>query len=111
MMRSFVALALLLEASIALADTGSPWNGCRSLQRHGKRPEAKACFERLAGGSDPMSRAEGLWGLNQYEEANNEFKRAAKELPQSAEVRTEWGLLFLDRFNPAEAANLFNEAL
>ncbi len=61
--------------------------------------------------SDALSRAEGYRGLQQYDEANREFKSAYKEQPQSAEVRTEWGLLFLDRFNAAEAANLFNEAL
>ncbi|MFL6415066.1 MAG: tetratricopeptide repeat protein [Bryobacteraceae bacterium] len=111
MMRGFVSLALVLGTSVGAAFAASPWKNCQAMARHGKRSEAKACFERLVRGPDSMSRAEGFWGLGQYDEAKNDFARAYKEQPQSAEARTEWGLLFLERFNPGEAANLFNEAL
>jgi len=111
MIRTFFSLALVLGTGLAWPDTPSPWKDCRSLERHGKRAESMACFERLTRRPDAMSRAEGSWGLDQFEEANNQFKLAYKEQPQSAEVRTDWGLLFLDRFNPSEAANLFSEAL
>jgi tetratricopeptide (TPR) repeat protein len=111
MMRTFLPLALAIGLSCASAFAASPWNNCRALERHGKRAEAKACFERLIRASDSLSRAEGSWGLRLYDDANREFKNAYKEQPQSAEVRTEWGMLFLERFNAGEAANLFNEAL
>lgn len=110
-MRPFLYFAFAFGTSFASAYGASPWNGCRALEHHGKGSEAKVCFERLVRASDPLSRAEGYWGLEQYDDANREFKSAYREQPQSAEVRTEWGLLFLDRFNAGEAANLFNEAL
>jgi tetratricopeptide (TPR) repeat protein len=111
MRRTSLPLALAIGLSCASAFAASPWKDCRALERHGKRAEAKACFERLVRASDSLSRAEGAWGLRLYDEANREFKSAYKEQPQSAEVRTEWGGLFLERFNAGEAANLFNEAL
>jgi cellulose synthase operon protein C len=58
-----------------------------------------------------FDRAEGYWGLGQYEEANEQFRIAYNEGKNSPAVRVEWGRLFLERFNPAEAANLFQEAL
>src|SRR3954447_20942643 len=111
MMRRLLHLALALGATLGCAYAAQPWKDCRSLERHGKRSEAKACFGHLLRAPDAMSRAEGFRGLGQYEEAKGEFARAYKDQPQSAEVRTEWGLLFLDRFNAGEAATLFNEAL
>ena len=84
---------------------------CRTLRHHGKLPEAKACFARLAAGANPYARAEGLWALEQYQEANDQFKGLIKQEPKNALYRVRWGLLFLERFNPNEAGNLFNEAL
>ncbi len=84
---------------------------CRTLRHHGKLNEAQACFTELTRSSDSFLRAEGEWGLDRYEDANDQFRLAFKDHPNSAEVRTEWGLLFLERFNRGEAENLFNEAL
>src|SRR6202035_948061 len=84
---------------------------CRSFRHHGKLPEAQSCFARLAAGSNPYARAEGLWALEQYQEANDQFKALVKQEPKNALYRVRWGLLFLERFNPNEAGNLFNEAL
>ena len=111
MMRRFLPLAVALGLSCSSGFAASPWKDCRTLDRHGKRAEAKACFERLIRAPESLSRAEGHWALRQYEDANREFRTAYKEQPQSAEVRTDWGFLFLERFNAGEAANLFNEAL
>jgi cellulose synthase operon protein C len=86
-------------------------DNCRALRHHGKVKEAQVCFAGLASSTDSFLRAEGNWGLDRYDEANNQFRLAFKEHPNSAEVRTEWGLLFLERFNRAEAGNLFKEAL
>jgi Flp pilus assembly protein TadD len=84
---------------------------CRGLQHHGKLTEAQACFGRLAAGSNPYLRAEGLWGLERYQDANEQFKALIKQEPKNAMYRVRWGYLFLERFNTTEAGNLFNEAL
>ncbi len=84
---------------------------CRSFKHHGKLPEAQSCFAKLAAGSNSYARAEGLWALERYQDANDEFKALVKQEPKNALYRVRWGLLFLERFNPTEAGNLFNEAL
>jgi tetratricopeptide (TPR) repeat protein len=84
---------------------------CRTLRHHGKLPEARTCFARLASNADPAARAEGLWGLEQYKEANEQFREALKAHPKSVEIRVRWGRLFLERFNKDEAKGLFQEAL
>ncbi len=60
---------------------------------------------------DPAARAEALWKLERYQEANNEFRAAVERNPKNAALRVRWGRLFLERFNKAEAAKLFEEAL
>jgi len=84
---------------------------CHGLQHHGKLTEAQACFGRLAAGSNPYLRAEGLWALERYQDANEQFKALVKQEPKNALYRVRWGFLFLERFNTNEAGNLFNEAL
>jgi tetratricopeptide (TPR) repeat protein len=84
---------------------------CRALRHRGKLPEARTCFARLAGVPDPYLRAEGLWALEQYQEANDQFREALKQHPKSVEIRVRWGRLFLERFNKDEAKGLFEEAL
>jgi tetratricopeptide (TPR) repeat protein len=84
---------------------------CRGMRHHGKMTEAQTCFARLAAGSNPYPRAEGLWALERYQEANDQFKALIKQEPKNALYRVRWGLLFLERFNANEAGNLFNEAL
>jgi Tfp pilus assembly protein PilF len=84
---------------------------CHALRHHGHYTEAQACFTGLLQSNEAFTRAEGYWGLDQYEEANEQFRIAYKEGKNSPAVRVEWGRLFLERFNPAEAVNLFQEAL
>jgi tetratricopeptide (TPR) repeat protein len=84
---------------------------CHALRHHGRRAEARACYAALLKSNDAFARAEGYWGLDQFEEANEQFRIAYKQGGNSPAVRVEWGRLFLERFNPAEAANLFQEAL
>ena len=84
---------------------------CRALRHHGKLAEARACFSRLAEGKDPYLRAEGLWGTEQYDAANVQFRAVLKQFPKSVEYRVRWGRFFLERFNKDEAKGLFEEAL
>ena len=84
---------------------------CQALEHHGKLPEAQTCFTRLTSSNNPALRAEGFWGTGQYKEANDQFRLALKQHPESVEIRVRWGRLFLERFNRAEAGGLFKEAL
>jgi tetratricopeptide (TPR) repeat protein len=84
---------------------------CHALRKHGKRAEAQKCYESLAIAGDPSVRAEGYWGLEQFEEANNQFRTAVNASPGKAMIRVRWGRLMHERFNNREADNLFNEAL
>lgn len=86
-------------------------NECRTLRHHGQLGPAQACFGRLANGSDPYQRAEGLWGIEAYKEANDQFRDLVKSNPKNALYRIRWGRLFLERFVPTEASGLFGEAL
>jgi len=84
---------------------------CHTLTKHGSREEARKCYESLTVSRDPFVRAEGFWGLEQYQEANNQFRIAVDQSPSNAMIRVRWGRLMHGRFNNTEAANLFNEAL
>jgi len=84
---------------------------CRALRHHGQLPQAQACFGKLAASTNAYLRAEGLWGTEQYKEANDQFKIVIKDNPKNAEYRVRWGQLFLERFVPSEATGLFGEAL
>ena len=77
-----------------------------------RQPDAApACYQRLADSQDHYLRAEGLWGLEQYDAANNEFRLAAAADDRSPQVRVRWGRLLLSRFNDTDAEGLFKEAL
>jgi len=107
--------ALFLAIGIAVAPSAAfcrgPVDECKTLTHHGKSKEAQRCFASLLQSGDPYLRAEGYWGLERYEEANEQFREAKRDQPKSAQVDVEWGRLFLARFNKAEAANLFQEAI
>ncbi len=83
---------------------------CAALEHHGKKSEAKVCFTGLTRSSDPFERAEGYFGLGDFENANSEFRAAYKARPGSAEVASEWGRLFFEHYQPSDAAKLFAEA-
>lgn len=102
---AFAVLAVIALPAAAQTDE------CRTLRHHGKLPEAQTCFTRLASSSNPYFRAEGLWGIERYQDANDAFRDAVKQSPKNAEYRVQWGRLFLERFNKDEARGLFEEAL
>ncbi len=105
MTRLFTALLLAVPLIAATPPT------CHELRKRGQSREATECYRRLSADNDSYLRAEGHWGLKQYNEANEEFKAAVARSPKNPEYRVRWGRLFLERFNKAEAANLFQEAL
>src|SRR5579871_294632 len=104
----FAACLAVGAASVARAATPDE---CRELRKHGRRADAQKCFDSLTAAGDPAIRAEGYWGLEQYEDANNQFRAAVAQSPQNAMIRVRWGRLMHERFNNTEADNLLGEAL
>ncbi|MGH9680165.1 MAG: tetratricopeptide repeat protein, partial [Candidatus Acidiferrales bacterium] len=105
--------AVVCAASLAAArpSYGATPEECQTLRRHGHRAESQKCFEALTAARETYLRAEGYWGMEQYEEANNQFRIAVAQSPDNAMVRVRWGRLLHERFNNADADGLFKEAL
>ena len=61
--------------------------------------------------AETLQQAEALWKQHRYEDANGAFRALVAAHPRNAEYRVRWGRLFLERFQPDDAANLFKEAL
>src|ERR1700722_19671876 len=102
--------ALLITIPLA-AQTPPALEECRGLKHHGKLAEAQTCYAKLAESSNSYLRAEGLWGIERYDDANNQFRDLIKQYPKNADYRVRWGHLFFERFNNEEAHALFAEAL
>ncbi len=94
----------------AVASAVAP-SDCWSLRKHGRRMEAQACFDGLTQSTDAYSRAEGFWGLEEWEQANEQFRIATKAANSKPIYKVRWGMLLHERFNNPEAADLFREAL
>jgi len=103
-------LCVLLTAAAASSRAATVVE-CQTLTRHGRHVEAQACYEVLTRTRDAYLRAEGFWGLERYQEANNEFRLAVSESDGNALYRVRWGRLLHERFNNTEAEGLFQEAL
>jgi tetratricopeptide (TPR) repeat protein len=58
-----------------------------------------------------LEQAESLWKQHRHVEANDAFRDLVKAHPRNAGYRVRWGRLYLERFQPADAAQLFDEAL
>lgn len=84
---------------------------CRSLNLHGHPHQSQACYASLTRESSPYLRAEGYWGLHQYQQANDEFRLAVQQNPSNAMYLVRWGLLLHQRFNDNAADQLFKQAL
>jgi tetratricopeptide (TPR) repeat protein len=67
----------------------------------------------LAGIAYPqtLEKAEALWRAHQYKEAGQAFETLVKVQPKNADYKVRYGRLLLERFNRADAAALFQEAL
>ncbi len=108
-MRTAPIVALLL-ACAALARAATPAD-CWAQRKHGHRAEAQTCFESLTRGGDAYMRAEGYWGLEQWEQANEQFRLVAQPENSKPLYKVRWAMLLHERFNDGEAADLFREAL
>jgi len=100
--------AILLGGGAAGAATP---DDCHALSKHGRKAEAQTCYELLTQARDPYLRAEGFWGLQMYQDANNAFRDAVAQSDHNADYRVRWGLLLHERFNNTDAEGLFKEAL
>ncbi len=103
--------ALLLILSFATPAVAATPDACWSMQKHGQRPQAEACSTQLTHSSSAYERAEGLWGLQDWDGANAAFREATAPASSPALYKVRWGMLFHERFNNPEAVNLFREAL
>ena len=56
-------------------------------------------------------RAEGYWGLEQYDQANEQFRIATAPPDSDPLYKVRWGMLLHERFNNTDAVGLFQEAL
>jgi tetratricopeptide (TPR) repeat protein len=108
--RRILVIPILLLACAVSAPAVAPPD-CWTQRKHGHNTEARACFEALARSGDAYFRAEGFWGLEQWEQANEQFRLATQSANSKALYKVRWGMLLHERFNDAEAADLFREAL
>ncbi|HEX8713033.1 MAG TPA: tetratricopeptide repeat protein [Terracidiphilus sp.] len=109
-MRRCAAIAVFLLMCTALARAAAP-RDCWKLRKDGHRREAQSCFEQLTDSGDAYSRAEGFWGLEEWDNANQQFRLATQPTDAKAHYKVRWGRLLYERFNSADAADLFREAL
>jgi tetratricopeptide (TPR) repeat protein len=109
-MRCLVPIQVLLLVWAVSACAAVPAD-CWKLRKDGHRAEAQACFDALSRNADAYFRAEGFWGLEEWEQANQQFRLAAQPASSKALYKVRWGMLLHERFNDAEAADLFREAL
>jgi cellulose synthase operon protein C len=105
-----VWLAMVL-GSMGLCYAATSPDACHTLRKHGQQPEAKSCYESLVRTNSPYLRAEGYWGLEQYDQANEEFRIATAAADSDPLYKVRWGMLLHQRFNNTDAVGLFREAL
>jgi tetratricopeptide (TPR) repeat protein len=83
---------------------------CEALRHHGD-PQTGACYRKLAASNDPAIMAEGLWGLGDFKGANDLFQALTKAHPKDVNLQVRWGMMFLERYQPADAEACFTAAL
>jgi cellulose synthase operon protein C len=108
--KSGVWLAMML-GSMSLCQAANSPDACHTLRKHGKPAEAKSCYESLVRTNSPYLRAEGYWGLEQYDQANEEFRIVTAQPDSDPLYKVRWGMLLHQRFNNTDAVGLFQEAL
>ncbi|HUD21352.1 MAG TPA: tetratricopeptide repeat protein [Acidobacteriaceae bacterium] len=109
MKRAVPILALLMAGSLA-AHAAVPAD-CWALRKHGHATQAVSCFDGLTQSGDAYNRAEGFWGLEEWEQAKQQFEIALKQPKSLAIWSVRYGMLLHERFNDTDAASLFQEAL
>jgi cellulose synthase operon protein C len=108
--QSGVLLAMVL-GSMSLCRAANSPDACHTLRKHGQQAEAKSCYEALVRTKSPYLQAEGYWGLEQYDQANEEFRIATAQPDSDPLYKVRWGMLLHQRFNNTDAVGLFQEAL
>ena len=109
-MRLLALVSALLLASAVSVRAAVPAD-CWTLRKLGHHAEAQACFNRLTRSDDAYFRAEGFWGLEEWERSNEQFRLATQPANSKALYKVRWGMLLHERFNDTDAAGLFREAL
>ena len=71
MRRARVSILCALLAAVSASSRAGTVSECQTLTRHGQNAEARACYEALTKSGDAYLRAEGFWGLERYQQANN----------------------------------------
>src|SRR5271165_6810859 len=101
--------AFLLGGALSVRAAGP--SDCWTQRKLGHHSEAQACFHQLTRSGDAYFRAEGFWGLEEWEQANEQFRLATQPADSKALYKVRWGTLLHERFNNTEAVDLFHEAL
>ena len=109
-MRRASILALLLVSCSLAAHAAVPAD-CWALRKHGHAAQAQSCFDGLTQSGNAYYRAEGFWGLEEWEQAKSNLRLALKQANSPALWRVRYGMLFHERFNDKDAGDLFQEAL
>ena len=104
-------LVFILLGSMSMARAANTPDTCHALTKHGQTAEAKSCYEALVRSNSAYFRAEGYWGLEQYNEANEQFRIATAPADADPMYKVRWGMLLHQRFNNNDAVGLFQEAL
>ena len=92
------------------AQTPSQVIQCETLRKHGD-PGSKACYQKLSTSNDLAIKAEGLWGLRNYQGANDAFQAAVKAHPKDANLKVRWARMFMEYSQPGDAQDLFKDVL
>ena len=109
-MKLFAPIFALLLAASASVHAIAPAD-CWSLRKHGSSGKAQDCFDTLTRSASAYDRAEGFWGLEEWEQANAQFRLATQPENANPLFKVRWGMLLHERFNDSDAADLFQEAL
>jgi tetratricopeptide (TPR) repeat protein len=105
------ALLIIVLGTMSQCRAANSPETCHVLGKHGQQKEAQACYESLVRSNSAYFRAEGYWGLEQYDQANEQFRIATTPPDSDPLYRVRWGMLLHQRFNNTDAVGLFKEAL
>jgi cellulose synthase operon protein C len=109
--RKNFGVVLMLLGSIGHCRAANSPDACHVFRKHGQQTQARACYESLVRSNYPYLRAEGYWGLEQYDQANEQFRIATAPPDSDPLYKVRWGMLLHQRFNNNDAVALFKEAL
>jgi tetratricopeptide (TPR) repeat protein len=106
-----LGVMLMVLGSVGCGHAANSPEACHTLRMHGQEAQAKTCYESLVRSNSGYLRAEGYWGLEEYDQANEQFRTATAPPDSDPMYRVRWGMLLHERFNNNDAVGLFKEAL